>query len=133
MAQSLLKYYKILLQIMQLTAQCAGNSCCMVTAAFVRRSLLTQVSDRKVQKRRFIVNCSKTELWVEFGFFFTPHFHHKTTHEARHFRLLCRFNFFKLVCIRSILNNSRMLLQSELMNIRFWKRKKAIHQCYLLP
>ena len=62
--------------------------------------------------------------WVWF-LFFTPHLHHKTTHEERHFRLLCRFNFFKLVCIRSIPNNSRTLLQSDLMNIRFWKRKKT--------
>ena len=71
MAQSLLKYYKIVLQIMQLTAQCAGNSCCMIAAALVRRSLLTQVNDQKLQKRRLIVNLSKTELWVEFGLFFS--------------------------------------------------------------
>ena len=58
--------------------------------------------------------------------FFPLQFHNKTTHEARHFRLLCRFNLFKLVCIRSIPNHSRMLLQSKLMSIRFWKRKKEL-------
>ena len=52
----------------------------------------------------------------------------KTTklHEARHFCLLCRFNLFKLVYIRSIPNNWRMLLQWKLIKIRFWKRKKEL-------
>ena len=47
------------------------------------------------------------------------------THEARHLPSLCPFNLLKLVCIRAIPNNSRMLLQSNLMKISFWKRKNT--------
>ena len=46
------------------------------------------------------------------------------THEAPHLLSLSPLNLFKLVCIRAHPNNSRMLLNSKLMKIRFWKRKK---------
>ena len=46
--------------------------------------------------------------------------------------LLCLFNLYKLVCTRTIPNNSRMLLQSKFMKIDFWRGKKRTQRWYLL-
>ena len=51
-------------------------------------------------------------------------FSNKMTCEPRYIMLLCPLNLFKLVCTRAIPNNSRVLLHSKLMQIRFWKREK---------
>ena len=48
-------------------------------------------------------------------------------HAASHLPSVCPFNLFKLVCIRAIPNNSRMLLHSKLVKIRLWKRKKQLN------
>ena len=92
----------------------------------MRRLPLKQIYAPNGKNASFIVNLSKKELWVDFGFFvYSSIFYNKMTHEARHLPSLCRLNLLKLVCIRAIPNNSRMLPQSILMKIRFWKRKKS--------
>ena len=49
------------------------------------------------------------------------------THEAPHLLSLSHLKQVKLVCIRAHPNNSRILLNSKLMKIRFWKRKKQFN------
>ena len=45
--------------------------------------------------------------------------------------LTCSFKLFKLVCIRAIPNNSRMLLHSKWMKSRFWKEEKKSNSVLL--
>ena len=77
--------------------------------------------------------CQKLSCGSSLVSFFIRPFFVKTTHEARVSPSLCPLNWFKLVCILANPNNSHMLLNSKLMRIRFWKRKKQLNidNCFL--
>ena len=71
---------------------------------------------------------SKSELWVKFGFFLYSSFFRKNDARSTSFTLPLSFELvYKLVCIHANPNNSRMLLNSKLMRIRFWQKKKQLN------
>ena len=95
----------------------ARRSWRVVAVYFLKRSLLKQVDAQLCQKRK--IYCQLVKNWVVGSVWFLClflHFYNKMIREARHLSSLCRLNLLKLVCIRAISNNSRMFLQSKLLN-----------------
>ena len=103
----------------------AMSSFCVVAESFRGRLLLVQVDEQIAQNQNTCWVVVKNWFVGRFQFLsLFVLFFNQIAREARLLPSLSPFILFKLVCILAIPNNSRMLLQSKLIKIRFWKREK---------